>query len=220
MIHSVFEWREDEEYGDYGWIMKNQPTFNVSNGLGVAHDTMEHFKSRHGHIAYEMRAFGAIMRVRVDGGFFCKSYNSDPAWHLSLDMAQILEKLDSDAEIAVAPRTYPLREGWIEEIIQTAITKGLKTANYDKEDEYLIKNGENTERMVNWMRIGYRQAVRRYPNSDGSDLMYCFEDIQRQVDGKYKNGEFGEELHIQINAQTLERRVSIKYPNLTIDCRS
>lgn len=72
MIHRIFEWREDQELGGYGWIMKGQPTFNASTGLGIAHDTLEHFANRYGSIADEMLAFGAILRVRVEGGYFSR----------------------------------------------------------------------------------------------------------------------------------------------------
>ena len=67
MIHKIFEWREDEEFGGEGWILKGYPSFNVANGNGIAHDTIEHFKGGDGGLSDEMMAFvsGAMFLVKA-----------------------------------------------------------------------------------------------------------------------------------------------------------
>ncbi|UUZ75477.1 hypothetical protein LP414_27565 [Polaromonas sp. P1(28)-13] len=149
MIHRIFEWREDQELGGEGWIMKGQPTFNASRGLGIVHDTLEHFANRYGSITDEMLAFGSILRVRVEGGFFCRQYNPNPAFHLSGDLARMMEKLRFDENIDRAPPTRPLCDGQMEEVIQESITEALRVANYeiDQNEERFVRD-ETTDRMI------------------------------------------------------------------------
>lgn len=87
MIHTVFEWREDREFGHDGWILKGFPNFNASGGQGIAHDTLEHFKKGDGSLAHEMLAFGAIIFIRGETGWFeSRNFRATAAGSLGLTL--------------------------------------------------------------------------------------------------------------------------------------
>jgi hypothetical protein len=212
MIHRTFEWREDKEFGGEGWIMKGQPDFNAGTGRMIAHDTLEHFAGRYDGITDEMLAFGSILYGRADGGWFNNTSNSNVAWHMSSDIGMMLRDMQyGDKEIKVAPPTRPLREDWLEETIQDAMHRAVKQANDEwgeNEDPNAFSNSmKEVDRMIAWMRIGYRMARRRWHGCDAWSLSNLFVKIQEEVDLRYKHGDLGEELHVRVNPRTLEHRI-------------
>ena len=56
----------DPEYGNQGLRPAAQPDFNYFDGMGVAHDLLEHFPSDKGTLPDEFMALGAMLHVRKD----------------------------------------------------------------------------------------------------------------------------------------------------------
>lgn len=207
MIHRIFEWREDEEHGDEGWILQNQPTFNIAGSIAIAHDVLEHFApTSQNSLTEELQAIGALLRVRGEGGWFAaRGYGHNYAKSIASDLARFLEQV-RDGELTAEPvrATRPLRYG-LDDELQEAITESLRIANYElyHDDQPHVRDS-TTAQFVGWMRIGYRRAVRRYASSDGSELCWLFERMTDDMGKRFKSGEFGDKLHILVNAQTLE----------------
>lgn len=116
-----------------------------------------------------------------------------------------------DVYISKAPKTRPLRSSDAEEIVQGMIREGLKLANsesYDDEDAYV--QGQVTERMIDWMRIGYRKAVRRFGDGNAYDISYLFDTITKTVNDRFTSGEFGDELHVQVDIRKMNVKIGVK----------
>lgn len=217
MIHTIFDWREDKEFGEDGWIMKNQPDFNISNGRGIAHDTLEHFPGKYGSLADEMLAFGSMVYMRAETGWFAQHTNlSNPADHLCSDLRQFILDVHytDDRSIELAPKTYRLNDD-TEEIISESFAKAIKECN-DRRDEgdELYKSNDTTKAMAAFIRVGYRKASRRWSrHNDAYSVSYLFDRIAKTVDEKHKRGEFGDELHVKVNTRTLEYKTYVESPH-------
>lgn len=66
-----FTWQDasENERGVSGWVMSTMPHFDPVQGMGAAHDILEHFTPRAGN-AGEAEAFGAIVWIRLEGGYW------------------------------------------------------------------------------------------------------------------------------------------------------
>jgi hypothetical protein len=210
-----FDWREDKEFGHYGWIMTGMPDFNASTGLGIAHDTLEHFANGDGSLTDEMMAFGAMMYIRGEGGYFDALPNNNNVPHLQLggDICRFLQdERRGSIHIRKPPRTYSIGE--MDSEIQLSIKEGVRLANSELDDgDTPFSTGEVTDRMIGWMRIGYRKAERRYCNAAPIYLAHLFTEIRDTVDRQFKHGEEGEKLIVKVCQKSLKFRIYREEPD-------
>jgi hypothetical protein len=208
MIRKTFEWRLDPDSGEFGWIEKNQPTFNAADGRMVAHDTLEHFAPNYLPVTEEAMALGALIHVREQGGWFSNLSNPDPVFHLSADVSRLLQDIAYGEGVDPVSITRPIRDESVEGLIQEVIQEAHKE---------LLGEGDMvtpamTSSLTSWMRIGYRRAVRRYHDNSPWHLTCLFQRIADEIDEDHKHGDFNEELKVAINARTLEHRITRSYP--------
>lgn len=198
-------WGEDRELGGEGWIPKLNPSFNAMQGFGVAHDVMEHTDLISGSLEEEMLAFGAMLYIRGDGGWWWNSMNASPAYQMKGDIAQfsrdVFYQKGMGCVLAKPKRTLHIdHESDIEEIVNSAWRTLCTEFEYDPEDfrAFTHYNPDYRKRLAGWIRRGYQECKRRYMNHAAWHLCDVFREIVAKVDG-YKHMEQGEELHITLN---------------------
>lgn len=202
-----FEWAEDEELGGEGWMLKGAPYgFNVAFGLGVAHDTLEHFPNKYGGIENEMLAFGSIMYLRAEGGYWYNvgSFRS-PAESMASDVYKFLVE---DQELQIQPRkTRKLEEDSEPELVladmETEFCKLWESEGYhgDPHERWTLEEGlQAFRKAADWIRTGYRMAVARYPGHP-SEWAYLFDQMVREVDKQHSRADYGEILRVSVDLQ-------------------
>lgn len=194
-----FHYTEDEEYGGMGWIPIKQPKFNASEGLGVAHDTMEHF-TLDGSMEDEIMAFGSIFYIRVETGLLLQNDYSgySPGEILASDISRFFrDAWWNDVTTVLKPyvgrprHLEPYLERDLEELC--AETVRVLRAEFhedtDGDDSWWIfkaKNLDLTQRLKRWIRAGYWKCKARYRGASCHDLAEAFDTIVREVsDIKY-----------------------------------
>ena len=171
MIRCDFVFGEDSEFGTDGWIPKANLDFNAMNGMGVAHDTMEHFNLGEGTLEEEFLAFGSMFYIRVEGGYFHNYTRSHlrPVDHLSSDLAKFsIEKFWQGNGLVLNDMTWRPRhlEFWendLEELVQE--TMRLIRSEMDEPDYRVFRRvNPNFESLLKrWIRRGWnwnRPSVR------------------------------------------------------------
>jgi hypothetical protein len=214
-------WGEDQEHGGFGWIPKLNPSFNAMRGFGVAHDVMEHTDLISGSLEEEMLAFGAMLYIRGEGGWWWDSMNSSIASNMRGDIAQfsrdVFYQKDYGCVLGKPKRTLRIDHEWdIEEIVRQAWRALRDEFEYEAEDWRAFQhyNPDYRKRLAGWIRRGYQECVRRYKGHKAYHLCDVFREITQKVDS-YKYVEQGEELHITLEIS--EREVVPKFNLLRLD---
>ena len=195
MITRTFICEEHEEFGGLGWRPENIPNADPLSGMTVAHDCMEHFKSDNGGLEAELMAFGASLHVREAGGWYYNQPNSQgAAYNMSGEIAEFMLKIKLGEEyLMTAPRTYALSDG-MEDTVQEVILMAKKSFREEYEDEEEL-NSRTIKTFIDWLRIGYRKAIKRYGDASPYSLSYIFSQIADEADKHLKYAEgFGEKL--------------------------
>jgi hypothetical protein len=222
MFSVKFEWKEDEEFGGEGWIPTRFPNFNASSGLGVAHDTLEHFANDDESLAAEMRALGAMIYLRGEGGYFVNRNSRTPEANIGADIAHFLEELSNGdhsdyGDFPTPPRTCSLNDN-ANEMLEVGLKEGKKVfiiemAFQDDSERYSNHDVDLwLDKMRGWMRIGYRKAVKRYHHNCPYETAYLFERIQKEVDARHKRADLGEILTVRVDPRNLDFKMSQDYP--------
>ncbi len=223
MFKREFEWGEDEEYGWWGWIPKGFPEFNAGKGMLVAHDVLEHFTDDSGTLEAEIRALGAMVFIRGEGGYFWnKGSIHGPGKNLGADLAKFYDELSDGMhscydEFSMPPRTCRLdTEGdyIIEEALEEAKKLFRLEQEYNRNDNPIdLKEPKEWERkMRGWLRIGYRKAVKRYCKAEPYACSELFRHIEMAVDNIYADFSQGDILTIKVNPKMLTFKALITYP--------
>lgn len=221
MYRVDFEYREDEEFGSMGWIPKAYPMFNAATGFGLVHDVLEHFPGDDPDLVGEMKAFGSMINIRWMGGWQqYKGYSRyTPEQNMASDIRVFLRDINhgnDDRTFYAPPRTYKIKDDAVEELIDGALREGVKMykAELEYEDEeFMSERALNAivEKMRGWMRIGYRQSVRRFHHASQLDLADLFSRIEQEVT-HLPSGDYGDVLSISVSPKNLDYRVRISTP--------
>jgi hypothetical protein len=204
LIQLDFVYAEDQEYGGDGWIPKIMPKFNASQGLGVAHDAMEHFNVAAGTLEEEILAFGAMLYMRVETGWFCQQGSYQRAGNiLGGDLARFLSDHWHQGGMLRMVKGRPRHlEDDMEEELDSVIEETRRQLRGELGDDDWHQFQRDTidvwNRLRRWMRQGYWQCKRRYRGASNHDLAYAFTQIRDAVD-KIKFPELGEELHVRLS---------------------
>lgn len=213
MLTHRFYWEEWEDVGSWGFRAVERPDFDPITGMGIAHDILEHLPADPMHVGGEFMAMGAVMLIRCDTGWFARNnpYNPDGLHHLASEFIQMWHQYEGASHFMPAPVDHsaaPFRDADIEERFQIACQKGRKLIlsefSYDgicpKEVREFCDIG------LLWMRIGYREAKRRYRDHDPFTLSYFFDDlteIAKIAEKHCEEGIPGPELHIKTDFRNL-----------------
>lgn len=201
LVHLDFIYGEDREYGGDGWIPKLMPEFNASQGLGVAHDAMEHFNVASGTLEEELLAFGSMLYIRVETGWFHQqgSWQSTGAI-LGGDLMNFLRERWYQGEMlrSVKGRPRHLHDD-MEEELQSIIVETRRQLESELDDDWLKFQADTIDvwnRLRQWMRRGYWMAKRRYRGASNHEIAYCFTEIRNTVE-RIKWAQPGDELRIR-----------------------
>jgi hypothetical protein len=200
----IFVCAKHEEYGSLGWKLKGKPHFEPFGGLTVAHDILEHFPSDDGTAGGECEALGASFHVRgcayfqgiKDAHFSVGEQTCPDIARLFRDQVEMpkcasVKKLDNETEEELA-KAY---KGAVEDLKESEID--------ESEASTFLQNA------INWMRIGYRKAVKRYKHNT-CELAHFFHKIETLVDRA--GTEEGQEMTISVDIKTLTVRCFVDYP--------
>jgi hypothetical protein len=202
-----FRYAEDEEFGSMGWIPLSQPAFNASEGLGVAHDTMEHF-TLDGTMEEEMLAFGSIFFIRVETGYLLQNNYSgySPGKILAGDVSGFFRNAWCGGQACVL-KPYVGRPRHLDTCLEHDLdelcreTLRLIRAELDDDDAdwrgFKANNLDLTQRLKHWIRAGYWKCKARYRGASCFELADAFDTIVRDVNA-IKHMEEGERLHCTV----------------------
>ncbi len=216
MIVRRFVRQHHEEYGYDGWRPEWIPHFDPSEGLGVAHDTLEHVLHDAGTVETEFMALGTIAWLRGQGGWFYqhRPHASDLAYQMSGDFLSQADYLDGEGRsMKKAPPTRPLADGDMDDALQECVRKGMKLLA----DECDRDGGEKSALIdpvsaLSYLRMGFRRAARRYASSDPSEMCWIFDEIMQGAEKHGKHAELGEVLVVRVDMERRRATLDIEQP--------
>lgn len=198
----------------HGWLPKWVPDtrgFDPSIDLGVAHDILEHGYREDANFCHEIKAFGRIVYTRVMTGYFYEQSSSRRWLGLKTSTEQDLahELMDlwmgsggANHPCRPAPNTRPLEDEHAEQSCQAIAARfvAYRDELVNSESPYgePVPSAESVASALSWLRIGYRDAERRY-RSVGASVRSIFEDITSQVKQLSNHREEGDVMTIKVD---------------------
>lgn len=207
MVHT-FTWKEHEDYGHWGWVLDRKPYFDPGNGNLVAHDVFEEMPHGGEQPHDELLAMGAMLYGR---GSMADSFNyRNVAEVVAYEFMPCFEHAfnESGYELQDAPKTRKLSweyehiEDVLSDIAEHVYKQLEKTeGDYDWDDEQIAEAKAWVPHGINWLRIGYRRAHRRFSaHLDGYDVTVLFRRLKDRVDELSKNlGEDSYKLRVRVS---------------------
>ena len=213
MISREFIYKEDE-HGNVGWIPEWLPNATSGDGRTVAHDVLEHMpnSTNRNSSEDELVAMGAVYYIRGETGLLYSPYR-DITETIASDIYFILSDSANNGERIRSPGfKYKLSDYSVDDTFKQATREGIKSFKENYEDDIDILDENTYTYILNWMRIGYRQAINRYKNTDQGTIGYIFNQIQREVDKcKYIN-EY-DKMRVTVNVKKANVKVTILNTN-------
>lgn len=191
----------DMSWEDAGWLMDDAPNSYVPvDGLGVAHDVMEHMPGDQGTFIEELQALGTIFLVRTTTEWARQTNACEVLGRQLLSLA-LVERHNPIEEPTTIPyiRTYPLRNKKVENYIQeTAEAMTSRARQYHDYDRLLVEGFRHA--CIAWMRRGYRRSSKYYRGIRPEELSATFDTISSEVNERFSLApEVGDRIHISIH---------------------
>ena len=191
--------------------------------VSMLHDMLEHTIKEDGSLASEMRALGAMTWMRGETGFdFCPYQRHFPNI-LANEIYDVLERAwdtDLDQVLVKPPRTLALRNQNATEEIFQEIRKYLAWNGRVCDHREALENEEGSPRFaiesseldhaLDWIRIGYRAAIKRFGAQKQYSMCSIFQEGVRQL-SKVRDGEVGQILTVKIDMRRHEVRAWTAY---------
>ncbi len=217
MIVRRFVRQHHEEYGFDGWRPQWIPHFDPSEGLGVAHDTLEHVLHDAGTVETEFMALGTIAWLRGEGGWFQqhRPHASDLAYQMSGDFMQQAEYLDGEGRVMTpAPATRPLTERHVDEALQECVRQGMKLIRdeHGEDQDAFMVTVIDPGSALSYMRMGYRRAARRYAGSDPCEMAHIFDEVMKGAEHHGKYAEIGDVLVVRVELDRCRALLDVERP--------
>jgi hypothetical protein len=212
MSHILFQWGEDQEYGDYGWLPAAYPNFNAVRPGGFGHDCIEHFPRglKHGQIADELLALGARLYVRVDSGWWWRQqYMQTVPQSFGYELHRLLRDMDEQGVDLPDPGSVPLLDNEMDDEIEAAQREAVRVSNAehdrhsDDQDEPYAFEQEQIQWMGAWLRRGYAACIKRFRGAYAGEILALSEALDRASE-KFAHGEEGDRLLVRIHEQRME----------------
>lgn len=238
-----FTWTNHSETGLIGWLpvaCADDPLFLPSMGLGVAHDTLEHF-SMDGSMEDECLAFGSLYFIRIETGRLRDFEHArfTPAQTFGSDLCEMFRSNDY-ADLKDPGRVLPSlntsdmwthRDAMRLEFIRMVHSEGaddgvFEVSEYRTAEEVATFEqsiGEWFDRAFLWMTLGYRKAMRRWNghghnSSLANSTHACYEaadlfwELAKTIDRDYGENDYRQE------GDTLAVHVNIRRRSFNIIC--
>lgn len=198
-----FIWAQDEDTGIEGWRLASQPHFTPVQGMGLAHDVLEHFRHAD-EFASECMAFGVIVWGRAIGGYWDGTFSNkrrpmspeEVGAMLGEELARISldNRYDVPTRRAVKPVMEeaeefiaPMHAAYIAELLQDS----------DNPDEDRPHHERAATMALHWVRAGYLKAERAYGELGHFNFCNLFANVEYAVN-EIRGGEFGQGLMVTI----------------------
>lgn len=139
----------------------------------MVHDMLEHRLTDTGKLHEEAMAFGRLTALRLVSGVRDR-YGETDEGNLGAEFAGIWNRSDEEnrcLEMVRAPKTAPITSYGVEQSLRAIMKKCMKTLHIELEQGYgeddipEIPKGSGAC-FLSWLRIGYRDAIRRYGEQD------------------------------------------------------
>jgi len=218
----TFLCKEHEEFGGLGWCPTWMPNADPLEGMGVAHDILEHMPKTDGSTEDEFKALASAWWIRGETGWF---YDNNPGnmntseQHIAADFPTILNRVIVGERTFNQPRkTMPL-DSEVEEALWKIIVLGTQTHFEEYEEEPATSgfcDSHSRAKILGWMRIGYRQCKNRYNYSNVAnyEVAQLFTEIMTEANKFLKYAEEGNGLAISVDVTNVKSVVDfIDYPD-------
>lgn len=213
VITRKFVWAEWEETGIDGWLPKWLPDtsgFNPSSAQGVAHDVLEHGAREKGELHNEMKAFGRIIFVREENGYFVGKWGS-----IAENLGQEVFQIWRDARDS-GNHHDTLDDGHadytFEKMIEAMLASAAKERSGEGDcgsDEYYGPTDDEIRQCLHWFRIGYRDAARRY-SWVGCGVCSLFNEVANQTKALGERHEYGDVLTVKVDLRRQDVSLAVK----------
>lgn len=154
------------------WV-PGSSTFDPGTPRLMVHDMLEHRLCDKGLFHEELMAFGRVIALRIIPQV--GTLRDRPSiGGLGSELGDVWfreQESGNSLRIAHAPKTEPLSEPSAEETVQAVATEAMKSAwrqiTYDTPESWEVRPTARLHAaFVGWMRVGYRDALRRYGPQD------------------------------------------------------
>ena len=201
-----FVFGTDPKYGRQGLKLKGSRHHYGSKHL-VSHDIFEHFK-RDGTLEDEYRAFGAIIWIRGEPGYF-RDWES----HISRSIVDMWRHvyLRRKSLPDIAPRRFGAIDPDIDYLMNRAIEVAEKALAQDADGTRMFAHfKKNLPRIRNLIRSGYREARQKYGHIGQCQMNNLYDAVSKVADQAERACEFaGQEVDIIINWKSLTVRYQL-----------
>lgn len=196
------------------WFENADPT----NGRGVAHDMLEHFKHQVGPIEGELEALGSAMALRWEHE---PSSTSSAEEIMARDICTVICDMAQSGHRVPAPKNSKKLSdcfSYADDAIVSGVKQGMEDARkellHDEPDDDFLKllTVELQTTMIAWIRQGYRKAVKRY---DGVDLYtlgtHFFKKVTTKIDSllSSENLHLGDRVRVSLYPQSDRVAISV-----------
>lgn len=195
-----FVYGTDPKCGRKGLKLEGSGLYYGSKHL-VSHDIFEHFK-RDGTLEDEYRAFGAIIWLRGEPGYF-RDWES----HISRSIVDIWRHLYIRQKSLpyIAPRRFGAIDPDLDYLMNRAKEVAEKALEQDADGTKMFAHfKKNLPRIRNLIRSGYREARQIYGHIGQCQMNNLYDEVSRVADQAERACEFeGQEVDIIINWKSL-----------------
>jgi hypothetical protein len=180
-----------------GWIERGAPdTYFPGSGMTVAHDLLEHKLHPKYGIEEELMAFGAMLFIRGQGGYFAQHGRKYTTW--AENTCDELAEMLSNYRNAIAPcRSWRL-DDYIEGEIGDVLHRTKRSLADEFPEAREVITDASFAHMVNWLRRGFRWAENRY-RIGAANTCYLFMQVQQEVDRCNPNHEYGIRITVDLD---------------------
>jgi hypothetical protein len=188
VLNRNFTFCEDADRGYWGLKADWMPNADPFDGLGCAHDCLEHFATQTEPIEGECEALGAHMFLRLENGWAAKNRISrQETWYRmgGLLSSCLTDMADQGLDKPTLLLTRPLPAS-SEAELQQALDEAFRLAKGDyDESDYQARLAEPglREAVASWVRSGYRRAAKRYAKKDTFEISdRLFDRVAKSLD--------------------------------------
>jgi len=205
MIRRKFIVKRHEEFGSLGLCPfddQYNPALEPLAGMTIAHDILEHFPNAHGTAEEEYMALGATMLVRSQWS----ERRGTMEENLASEFATVYKWSEQHC-LPMIPVNKKIRN--LDEEIEETLRRTRRFAIMSMESEILYDDDETEESVrfleeyadaaLDWIRVGYRKATRRYRNVPAIFLGSVFKQISDGVELALKRAVEGQLVKISVN---------------------
>lgn len=186
IIKRSFRWKEDDDYGIWGWQPVGLENVNSFESKAAGHDVIEHLpwspirrKGRTvqiGRLEDELMALGASHYIRGETGWYYDAYPHNvnrPHHHLGSSVYHDIMRPMQYGEAWLGDPGVTKGAGDGDEELREAMAYAMKLWHGEETDtETLAPPHGQRLAMLRFMRIGYNRAARTFPNATQARFLY------------------------------------------------